>query len=79
MSTITLQELQHDPLGLVRRVEAGESILVTRNNLPVAELRPVPAARSGGRPFGLAAGTFTVPADFDTPLPEDILQGFEGR
>ena len=79
MNTITLQELQHDPLGLVRRVEAGESILVTRNNLPVAELRPVPPVRSGGRPFGLAAGAFTVPVDFDASLPDDILQGFEGR
>ncbi len=79
MSIITLQELQHDSLGLVRRVEAGESILVTRNNLPMAELRPVPPVRSGGRPFGLAAGAFTVPVDFDASLPDDILQGFEGR
>lgn len=79
MSTMTLQELEHDPLGLVRRVEAGETILVTRDDLPVAEFRPVPPVRSGGRPFGLAAGAFTVPADFDTPLPEDIVEGFEGR
>ena len=31
------------------------------------------------RPFGLAAGEFTVPEDFDDPLPEDILRDFEGR
>ena len=29
------------------------------------------------RPFGLCAGEFTVPADFDAPLPEEILAGFE--
>lgn len=31
------------------------------------------------RPFGLCAGEFTVPDDFDDPLPEEILKGFEGR
>lgn len=31
------------------------------------------------RPVGLAAGEFTVPDDFDDPLPEEIIRGFEGR
>jgi hypothetical protein len=31
------------------------------------------------RPFGLAAGTFTVPDDFDSPLPPEVLQEFQGR
>ncbi|HEY9807698.1 MAG TPA: DUF2281 domain-containing protein [Halomicronema sp.] len=30
------------------------------------------------RPFGLAAGEFTVPPDFNDPLPEEIFQDFEG-
>jgi hypothetical protein len=30
------------------------------------------------RPFGLCAGQFTVPADYDRPLPDDILNEFEG-
>ena len=30
------------------------------------------------RPIGLAAGEFTVPDDFDDPLPEEILRLFEG-
>ncbi len=29
------------------------------------------------RPFGLSADTFTVPEDFDAPLPEDVLADFE--
>jgi Protein of unknown function (DUF2281) len=29
------------------------------------------------RPAGLCAGEFTVPDDFDAPLPEEILQSFE--
>ncbi|MBK9265844.1 MAG: DUF2281 domain-containing protein [Polyangiaceae bacterium] len=31
------------------------------------------------RPYGLAAGEFTTPADFDEPLPSEILDAFEGR
>lgn len=31
------------------------------------------------RPFGLAAGEFIVPTDFDEPLPEEILAAFEGE
>lgn len=79
MSTVSLQDLQRDPLGLLGRVEAGESILVTRDNQPVAELRPVAVSLSAPRPFGLAAGQFAVPDDFDAPLPDDILRGFEGQ
>lgn len=31
------------------------------------------------RPIGLAKGQFTVPDDFNAPLPEDVLQMFEGK
>ncbi|MDM8532707.1 hypothetical protein QUF63_16215 [Anaerolineales bacterium HSG25] len=31
------------------------------------------------RPFGLCEGEFVVPDDFDDPLPDDILNAFEGR
>lgn len=31
------------------------------------------------RPIGLAKGLFTVPDDFNAPLPEDVLRTFEGK
>ena len=37
----------------------------------------VPVAVPGSRPFGLAAGAFVLPEDFDSPLPDDLLQCFE--
>jgi len=79
MSTVSSQELQQNPDALLDRVEAGEHLVVVRGGRPVAELRPVPATRPGPRPFGLCAGAFTVPDDFDAPLPEEILREFEGR
>lgn len=79
MSTISLQDLERDPAGLLDRVEAGERLVVAREGRPVAELRPLASAARGPRPFGLAAGSFTVPADFDAPLPDDLLRAFEER
>jgi antitoxin (DNA-binding transcriptional repressor) of toxin-antitoxin stability system len=79
MSTVSLQELQSDPEALLDRVEAGEHLVVVRGGHPVAELRPVPMPQPGPRPYGLCKGAFTVPDDFDAPLPEEILREFEGR
>jgi hypothetical protein len=31
------------------------------------------------RPYGLAKGLFKVPDDFDDPLPDEILELFEGK
>lgn len=31
------------------------------------------------RPFGLCTGEFTVPDNFDDPLPEYVIQEFEGK
>ena len=79
MSTISLQDVARDPLGCLRRVERGEALLVMSEGRPVAELRPVPQPNPQPRPFGLAQGQFTTPTDFDAPLPEEVMQGFEGR
>ena len=79
MSTISPQELPQNPDSLLDRVEAGEHLVVVRGGRAVAELRPIPPARLVARPFGLCAGAFVVPNDFDCPLPDDILREFEGR
>ena len=78
MSTISVQEIQRDLLAFLRRVEAGEAFLVVSGGHPLAEVRPVPAPAAQPRPSGLCAGQFTVPADFDQPLPDEVLEAFEG-
>ncbi len=79
MDTVSLQDLERDPAGLLDRVEAGERLVVSRGGRLVAELRPLTPAARGPRPFGLARGSFAVPPDFDAPLPDDLLHAFEGR
>jgi antitoxin (DNA-binding transcriptional repressor) of toxin-antitoxin stability system len=73
-----VQELQRDLLAFLRRVEAGESFLIVSGEHPLAEVRPVAAPATQPRPFGLCAGQFLVPPDFDQPLPDEILKEFEG-
>jgi prevent-host-death family protein len=43
--TITQRELRNDSGAILREVQAGQTIIVTRNGVPVAELRPVPPRR----------------------------------
>jgi antitoxin (DNA-binding transcriptional repressor) of toxin-antitoxin stability system len=78
MSTISVQDIQRDLLAFLQRVEAGESFLVLSGQRPLAEVRPVSPSASEPRPFGLCAGRFAVPPDFDQPLPDNILQDFDG-
>ena len=80
MITVSVQDIQRDPLAYLRRVESGESIVVLRDSQPVAEIRPISPTTTADRPFGLCAGEFTVPQNFDQPLPDDIiLKEFEGK
>ena len=80
MTTVSLDEIQRDLLGYLQRVEAGETLLIVQADKPVAELKPVllDARAKQLRPIGLCAGDFTVPDDFDMPLPDDLLAAFEG-
>ncbi|HEX8252031.1 MAG TPA: type II toxin-antitoxin system Phd/YefM family antitoxin [Thermoanaerobaculia bacterium] len=73
---ISLEEMKRDPEGLLHRVLEGETLVLTERDRPVAEIRPIDRVRRP-RPFGVAAGTFVVPDDFDDPLPEDVLRDFE--
>jgi len=43
--TITQRELRNDSGAVLREVQAGQTLIVTRNGVPVAELRPVPPRR----------------------------------
>ena len=78
MSTISVQDVERDLPAFLRRIQAGESFLVMSGGQPLAEVHPVSPPVTEPRPFGLCAGQFRVPADFDQPLPEDIVKEFEG-
>jgi antitoxin (DNA-binding transcriptional repressor) of toxin-antitoxin stability system len=63
----------------IAALKGDDRIVICNRNRPVAEVRLLPGARARPRKPGAAKGTFTVPASFFEPLPEDLLAGFEGR
>lgn len=80
MITVTIEDIQRDIVGYLHRVQSGESLLVMEANSPLVEITPVGYSNMEARPlrpFGLCAGEFAVPDDFDAPLPEEMLQEFE--
>jgi prevent-host-death family protein len=77
MTRISVEEIQQNFAAFLQRVEAGETVLIVRTGKPIAELKPVAVPAEALRPFGLCAGEFLVPEDFDAPLPENILNAFE--
>jgi len=63
---------------VLRRVEAGETVVVTRHNRPVVELRPVqPASR--GRRIGAFDGELEIPDEAFAPLSEAELADWYGE
>lgn len=79
MTTITIEDIQRDLMGYLCRVEAGETFVIVQANKPVAEIKPIASGTKPLRPFGLCAGKFIVPDDFDATLPEDIIHQFDGQ
>jgi prevent-host-death family protein len=54
--TVSQRELRNDAAKVLRDVERGETVVVTRNGTPVAELRPLPPRRFVPRAVIAAAG-----------------------
>jgi prevent-host-death family protein len=63
---------------LVERAQAGEEIVIAKAGRPMARLVPLRHAGPARAP-GRWAKSVTIAADFDAPLPEEILRAFEGR
>lgn len=67
---------------LLREIEQAPDFLVSEvlNFLRSTRAKlDQPAIAKPPRPIGLCAREFTVPDNFDDPLPAEILELFEGR
>ena len=61
---------------ILERVAQGEEIIIAKSGRPVAKL--VRLAAEPRKP-GRLKGRIRVGADFDEPLPDEILAGFRGE
>jgi antitoxin (DNA-binding transcriptional repressor) of toxin-antitoxin stability system len=78
MIRLNIHEAKTHLSKYLAKLKAGDRILLCRRNQPVAEITPIPEAVVRPRPIGLARGQFTIPHSFFDPLPEEVLQAFEG-
>jgi antitoxin (DNA-binding transcriptional repressor) of toxin-antitoxin stability system len=61
------------------KLARGETILLCKRNIPIAEIRRLPPQRKTKRPIGLAKGKFKVVPEFFDPLPSEIIDAFHGK
>ena len=62
---------------LVQRAAAGETVLIGPNGHAVAQLTRLDNAAKP-RKLGFLKGKLVVPDDFDAPLPDQVLEDFQG-
>jgi len=76
---ITQRELRNDSAAILREVQAGRTVIITRNGVPVAELRPIrprrfvpraAIAETAGRAPRVDAARFR--ADLDAVIDQSV-------
>jgi prevent-host-death family protein len=78
METINLHAAKTQFSRLVDEAAAGREIIIAKAGKPVAKLVPLnPMARRERTLGHLRHGR--IPEAFDAPLPDDLLDSFEGR
>lgn len=78
MQTVNIHAAKTQLSRLIEAVEAGEEIIIARAGTPVARLVPISPASPVERQLGTLNGRYDL-SGFDHPLPDDILDAFEGR
>jgi len=61
------------------QLKEGEAILLCKGDVPIAQIRPIRPDIRQLRPIGLDKGRLIVPKSFLDPLPDELLDAFEGK
>lgn len=78
MKTVNIHEAKTHLSKLLARVRKGEEIVLAKAGKPVAKIVPFEAP-SKRRVPGSARGLVKIYDNFDDPLPDEILDAFEGK
>ncbi|MBK6998897.1 MAG: type II toxin-antitoxin system Phd/YefM family antitoxin [Rhodoferax sp.] len=78
MEMVNIYDAKTHLSKLVDQAAAGVDVIVSRNNKPIARITQLEQAKRR-IVFGVLQGQVQVATDFDAPLPNDVLAGFEGR
>ena len=79
MSTINIQEMHAIHSGNLRRVEEGETFVVLRDQRRLRKSSRSRKPSTSRDHSDFAVANSPCADDFDSPLPDDVLNDFEGR
>jgi prevent-host-death family protein len=80
MRTVNVHAAKTHFSRLLDEAAAGAEIVIAKSGKPVAKLVPLsPPASGTKRRLGGLAGSAVIPADFDAPLPDSVIESFEAR
>ena len=78
MDPINIHSAKTQLSKLIEAAERGEEVIIARAGKPVAKLVALQNQKPA-RKAGNIKGLFEVPDSFFDPLPQDILDTFEGK
>ena len=76
--TVNIHAAKTQLSRLVEAAASGQEIVIAKAGRPVARLVPL-ALPVRPKRLGLLRGKIRVSADFDAPLPDDVLDAFDGK
>jgi prevent-host-death family protein len=76
--TVNLYEAKTQLSRLVERAARGEEIVIAKAGQPKARLVPLARPQPPRMP-GAWKGRVVIAADFDAPLPDEVIAAFEGQ
>ena len=82
MISSNINEIKTHFSSFLAKVSNGETVLVCKRNVPIAEIKPIAALPSKKRPIGLAGKEypdFEISDAFFDPLSDDIVAAFDGE
>jgi prevent-host-death family protein len=77
MKQVNIHEAKTHLSRLVDEVSEGNVVVLAKAGRAVAKLVPISDKRKPRKP-GYLKGKIKIAADFDAPLPEDVLDELEG-
>ena len=82
MINLNINEIKTHFSSYLAKVSNGETVIVCKRNVPIAEIKPIAALPNKKRPIGLAGKEypeFQISDAFFEPLPDDIVAAFNGE
>ena len=78
METVNIRDVKTRLSQLIDRAAGGEDVVISRNGKPLVRITTLIEPKRRVK-FGRLKGKLRIAPDFDAPLPDDVLAGFEGR